>query len=384
MGGTNSDGIDIEYLDSLKDRISLQIRSEFGEPLVHGETIVRDLPEDASVCYSLLHKSHMDYIILGYETFSKNLPYPRIVAGKNLIVGAIGTAIKHIPPMKVDLERAGALIIDRKWGSNGKKRNESEDNALSKAILEVISKGGCTAEFSEAKSRTEKNNKGRSKKSTGRSKDGRVRNLYGKLIRSAWTASRDNEICRDVFIVPTSISYEIVPETFEFSYLQNISKYRDSKNPFARLYGNLWYSVLEINMFTRQLFNDGRGPLYVNFGEPVEVKGCNSCRELLSEVQNRVFKAYIPPRTAIISTALSEGITSGSKIVDRCRSLEEGINCSVKKKHSREDYWNSLHQMSELGIIEPVCCSSAQIINIRKNMEPVIRYYANTIEHLLD
>ena len=242
------------YAKKMEPRIKKKLSHEFEQIHTTGIESVKALPENASILYTPLHKSHMDYIMLLANTFSHDLPFPRVVSGNNLLSGFTSAFIKHVA--RLDFAALGTISIPRARPKPPQRGAYDEFDQFRKAEQEYADslsahenettefqtsftsglENEVIALFPEARERETHNQK------TGRTYTGLERNFSPLFAREA--VKHEN-----LYIVPLAITYDWVPETHLFHKL-NIAKSRGNSRA---------YQKLEAQTFLRTLWKGGKG-----------------------------------------------------------------------------------------------------------------------------
>ncbi len=181
------------------------------------------------ILYASNHKSHLDYIILGYVIAMNNLPIPRFAAGENLLCWPLNKII--------DFRKMGAFSIDRKKNGNIEYLRE-----LYKYIGNLIENKENILFFPEG---GRNYNEGYRKPQTG-------------LIRAVMNAVDKNNI--KVYVEPIHIKYDIVAEDEIFSSLKKVK------------FKSIFYYLLDSYALTKRYFGKEKGKIYIKFGSPAEIK----------------------------------------------------------------------------------------------------------------
>jgi len=295
----------------------------------------------------------MDYAAISYYLHINSLPYPRIVAGQNLMDGVVGNLIKYIT--KFDFLKAGAIPIQRSKSKDLKKFCDVLGNLLAEEKSVLV-----FPESSDGK--------------TGRSYDGKAREFASALFSAPINAALQG---KDVYVVPMSVSYDFIPESHLFPALQTSARLRRSKRNTTRLLGNMVYMWLESRSFLYDIFNGGKGNIYIDFAQPINAKDFakNQRKELALLAQESSLGSYRATSPAILSHVLihkqSDDLTLQCKQVEK-QLFEKGRNLAVT------DYHLTINDFLDRNILG---WDHRGLIEIRQ--PGIVEYYANTIEHLL-
>jgi glycerol-3-phosphate O-acyltransferase len=316
-----------------------------------------------SILNASLHKSHFDYIAICLKLFLEGLPYPRTIAGSNLLTWITRSLIKH--STKIDMIRWGAISIQRTSSVS----RDLPDICNRIEILLKSDKSVLTFPEMEIINRGEKINI-----KTGRAYTGKVRKFASALFSPAINASKERE---KLYIVPMSVSYDFVAEDSSFGSLAKADKMKKSKNPLACFAGKLYYTFLESRFFWN-LYTLGKGNIYIDIGEPIRVEANASKKELAQRAQEEAARCYRITIPALVSYAISKGSTSRDELqksVERYSTMLKEANINFQPSSSLEESVNvALQGLSQRKII-----SNHKEISVRA--PEIINYYANTIAH---
>ena len=189
--------------------------------------------------YVMNHRSHLDYLILGMKLHELKHNPPAFAAGRNLFV---------IPMLGKYLEKMKAIPIDR--GRN----SQTYLNNLYKSIEDVVMGGEDLVLFIEG----------------GRSYDGMIQKPKLGLLGAVMNAQEKIE--EDIIAQPVAISYDWVPESRRFGYLQT-ARNRIKFNWFYKAIGTFCYYANDfIALFDYLAMQFDRAPLgraYLSFGEGI-------------------------------------------------------------------------------------------------------------------
>lgn len=205
---------------------------------VEGQDNLRALRSQQFICFSN-HRSHFDYIGLAY-LFLNNLrinDFPRVVAGKNLdsrILAATG----------LDFGRLGAFFVDReKIQSSERGERKKYLEKIKELTFDALHRGQNFVDFFEG---------GRNyfRESASQMKTGFMKNVI--------EAAEDLTVQTNPLIVCCALDYDNVIEERFFPVLQFAKKH----------FRSLYYATDAFAFLARPFLREGRGNMYVNFGEP--------------------------------------------------------------------------------------------------------------------
>ncbi len=210
---------------------------------------------DGRILYASNHKSHIDYLVLGYVIATNKLPIPRFAAGENLLCWPVNKII--------NFRKMGAFSIDRQKNGNREYLKE-----LYKYIGSLVKNKENMLFFPEG-GRNYNNPEISIKRlpleisgSETPNKTQRVSDDYRKpqtgLIRAVMDAADKNNI--KVYVEPININYDIVAENGIFSSLKKVK------------FKGVWYYLLDAYALTKRYFSKEKGKIYIKFGSPIEIK----------------------------------------------------------------------------------------------------------------
>ena len=195
-----------------------------GIELNHME-MLHEVAKDKEIIYAPCHRSHFDYLLLGYVTFVEGLPMPHIAAGINLNMPIVGGILR----------RGGAFFLRRSF-----KGNRLYAAVFDSYVQQVIGRGYSMEYFIEG----------------GRSRTGRLLQPKGGMLAMTVNAYINNPQ-RPVVFVPIYFGYEKLIEGSAFiSELGGAAKQKETL-------GGLIRSVKSLR--------DQFGKVAVNIGEPIEL-----------------------------------------------------------------------------------------------------------------
>ncbi|MDJ0794514.1 MAG: glycerol-3-phosphate 1-O-acyltransferase PlsB [Woeseiaceae bacterium] len=195
-----------------------------GIELNHMEKL-HEVAKDKEIIYAPCHRSHFDYLLLGYVTYVEGLPMPHIAAGINLNMPIVGGFLR----------RGGAFFLRRSF-----KGNRLYAAVFDSYVQQVIGRGYSMEYFIEG----------------GRSRTGRLLQPKGGMIAMTVNAYI-NIPRRPVVFVPIYFGYEKLIEGSAFiSELGGAAKEKETL-------GGLIRSVKSLR--------DHFGKVAVNIGEPIEL-----------------------------------------------------------------------------------------------------------------
>lgn len=195
-----------------------------GIELNHMEKL-HEVAKDKEIIYTPCHRSHFDYLLLGYVTYEEGLPMPHIAAGINLNMPIVGGILR----------RGGAFFLRRSF-----KGNRLYAAVFDSYVQQVIGRGHSMEYFIEG----------------GRSRTGRLLQPKGGMLAMTVNAYINNPQ-RPVVFVPIYFGYEKLIEGSAFiSELGGAAKEKETLGGLIRSVNSL---------------RDHFGKVAVNIGEPIEL-----------------------------------------------------------------------------------------------------------------
>ena len=186
---------------------------------------LHEVANEKEVVYVPCHRSHFDYLLLGWVTYQEGLQLPHIAAGINLNMPIVGGILR----------RGGAFFLRRSF-----KGNRLYAAVFDAYIQEVLGKGYSMEYFIEG----------------GRSRTGRLLAPKGGMLAMTINAYVNNPQ-RPIVFVPIYFGYEKLIEGQAFiSEMGGAAKKKESL-------GGLIRSVKSLR--------DHFGKVWVNFGEPIDL-----------------------------------------------------------------------------------------------------------------
>ncbi|MFT7581622.1 MAG: glycerol-3-phosphate O-acyltransferase, partial [Myxococcota bacterium] len=193
---------------------------------------LREAGRNAPLVLLPCHRSHIDYLVLGYVFYINGLIPPHVASGKNLNFFPVGKILR----------RSGAFFLRRSF-----KGNKTYSLAFSEYVRKLIKDGYWVEFFIEG----------------GRSRTGKMLPPKFGMLKIVTDAVKTGA-AKDVNLVPIYVGYEHVIE--EQSFKRELSGGKKKKENITAL----------IN--ATKLVAKKYGRLYVNFGEAI------SCRSALDEM----------------------------------------------------------------------------------------------------
>ncbi|CAD5231890.1 unnamed protein product [Bursaphelenchus xylophilus] len=182
------------------------------------------------VVYLPLHRSHLDYQIITWVLWHWGIRFPHVAAGDNLNLYGFGWMLRY----------TGAFFIRRRLDPNDESTKDKLYRTVLKTYLIELLKSGMSVEFFLEGTRTR----------MGKSllpKNGLISNVLEAV---------DSGELKDVYLVPTSITYDAVVEGVFYNELMGIRKVQEN---FLGVIKGVWES------FSR---TKPCGVVSIDFGRP--------------------------------------------------------------------------------------------------------------------
>jgi glycerol-3-phosphate O-acyltransferase len=287
--------------------------------------------EKGSLIFVSCHKSHFDYLVVGFLSFINQMTIPHMAAGKNLSFWPVGPVLRH----------GGGFFIRRSF------RGLALYPQVFAAYLKVLVNEKTNINFYIE---------------GGRSRTGKF--LAPRLGMLAFLLQAvDEGAVEDLTFVPTFIGYDQVPE--EKSYLRELAGKDKQKESFLSF------------MRAREVLKKSFGRVYLRFHEPVSFK--DFCRKLgveqggLSTRENR--KLIQDFAYYLMSGIVRAGVVTPIELA------AAGLLCkgTTKVTHrelleSTEHLSQALHRQScefadSLGNVDQAISSALRLFKARKFLE---------------
>lgn len=187
---------------------------------------VHEVAKDKEIIYVPCHRSHFDYLLLGYVTYEDGLHMPHVAAGINLNIPIVGGILR----------RGGAFFLRRTF-----KGNRLYAAVFDSYIHQILVRGHSMEYFVEG----------------GRSRTGRLLTPKGGMLVMTVNSYVKNPQ-RPIVFVPVYFGYEKLIEGDSFiNELGGAQKKKESLGGFIRSVKSL---------------RDHFGKVYVNVAEPIELE----------------------------------------------------------------------------------------------------------------
>jgi glycerol-3-phosphate O-acyltransferase len=300
-----------------------------GENVDHAKAAARA----GRVIYASNHRSHIDWIVEPLVLDDNGIRPPIVAAGINVFGGPFGLLHRHV---------TGALPIRRN------SRDPIYLMTLKAYVAELLRKHDLFV-FPEG----------------GRSYSGELKTPKTGILHAALQSEHPR-----LMIVPTAIAYDLVLE----DYVLARQKVKRGQRPFSR----------EVAEMVRYAVGY-RSRAFVTFGKAIDVEGvdANSRRAVLDlahTVMKTVGRLYKVLPTAVAAAAMRPSITR--------RDLEQRATAIVEELASKGANLGVTSGPQAIeAAIEPLESRGVIVVEngrLRVRDRNVLRYYARSLEHLLE
>jgi glycerol-3-phosphate O-acyltransferase len=331
------------YLDELRTRQRYSIYRALKHPLYPILRKIERIGEHVDVAsaaaragrvvYASNHRSHTDYLVEPLVLDDNGIRPPVIAAGINLFGGPLGLIHRHV---------TGAVPI----------RRHTRDPAYLMTLKAYVAELLRTHDFFFYPE-------------GGRSYSGELKSPKTGLMHAVLQARHPH-----VVVLPTAVAYDLVLEDHVLARQQVKRAQRPFSRELAEMVG------LAMGYSSRA---------FVTFGTPIPIAGIDpSSRRAVLELSHAVMQAigriYKVVPTAVVASAMRPSITRrdlelrADALVDTLRG--KGANLAVTSGAHAVDA--GLESLESRGIL----VVSRGRVRVRNRS--VLRYYARSIEHLLD
>jgi glycerol-3-phosphate O-acyltransferase len=331
------------YLEELRTRQRYSIYRALKHPLYPilrkiervGEhvDVARAAARAGRVIYASNHRSHTDYLVEPLVLDDNGIRPPIIAAGINLFGGPLGLIHRHV---------TGAIPI----------RRNTKDPAYLLTLKAYVAELLRTHDFFFYPE-------------GGRSYSGEMKTPKTGLMHAALQAKHPH-----IVVLPTAVAYDLVLE----DHVLARQRVKRSQRPFSR----------ELAEMVRYAVGY-RSRAYVTFGTPIPIAGVDpdsrrAVLDLSHAVMQTIGRIYKVLPTAVVAAALRSSATKreleqrADALIDTLRAA--GANLGVTSGAHAVD-----------AALEPLESRGILIVNrgrVRVRNRIVLRYYARSIDHLLE
>jgi glycerol-3-phosphate O-acyltransferase len=285
------------------------------------------------VIYASNHRSHTDYLVEPLVLDDNGIRPPIIAASIHLFAGALGLVHRHV---------TGAIPIRRNT------RDPAYLITLKAYVAELLQRHDLFF-YPEG----------------GRSYSGEMKSPKTGLVHAALLADQPH-----LAIVPTAVAYDFVLEDRVLAR----QRVKRSQRPFSR----------EVAQMVRYAVGY-RSRAFVTFGRPIAIAGIDpdsrsAVLELARTIMQTIGRQYKVLPTAVVAAAMRPSLTSrelasrSQQVVDALRSI--AANLGVTSGEAAVDA--AVRPLESRGVL------TVEDGRLRVRDRNVLRYYARSIEHLLE
>jgi len=265
--------------------------------------ILKEKNQKGSLIYVSCHKSHVDYLVIGFLSFINQMAIPYMAAGKNLSFWPVGPILRN----------AGAFFIRRSFKNLG--LFTGLYTSVFEAYLKVLVKENVNINFYIE---------------GGRSRTGKLLPPRVGMLSSLVQAVGDGAVS-DMTFVPTFVGYDQVPE--ENSYLRELSGREKQKETFRSL------------LRSREVLKKRFGKAYIRFHSPLSYR--QFCDRWRAEIGND--KQDLSSNRKMLQDFayhLMAGIVR-SGVVTPIDLVAAGLMCTSKNRVSKRTLLESVRCLSD-------------------------------------
>jgi glycerol-3-phosphate O-acyltransferase len=327
---------------------------------------IRDIDQSHEIIYLPSHRSHMDYLLLGYSLYRSGFPPPHTAAGINLNFWPIGPLLR----------RCGAFFIRRSF-----KGNRLYASVFNEYVHYLLVKGYPVKFYPEG----------------GRSRTGKLLSAKtGMLAMVVHSFLRNSD--RPYTFVPVYIGYDKVMEVRTYqSELRGTKKRNESvsqllgaRKVLKTVFGKAYISFGE--PFLLADFLDTQHPDWKNDAVDSEVKPA-WMHKVVSKLGNKVLtdvnsNAVLSP-VATVSLILLASPTRAMAEEDLLYFIDKLTNALKAAPYSRnihvpnETPVELLAQAMKVSKIERFAHPSGDVIFVDERESVHLTYYRNNVLHLI-
>jgi glycerol-3-phosphate O-acyltransferase len=317
---------------------------------------LRELAKDRTIVLLPNHRSHVDYLVLAYLFYQRDMTIPHIAAGINLSFWPLGPIFRS----------AGAFFIRRSF------RGDRLYSLLLEKYLKTLVRRGHPMEFFIEGTRSR----------TGKMLPPKL-GLLGMIVRAG------HEVRQDVAFVPISIAYErILEERAYTEELEGKSKQTESIGVVVKAgrflvkkFGRVHVQIGEPLFLSQSASIHGAAAHEDPLREVVQNLGVEICRGI-----NRV--TTVTPMALLSILLLSHtkrGISQEELLlrfrfhIDRFR--KEGIRISEAFNNPEASFSQGLQILERSGLVHSLTIDNFSVYYVSEGERKKLDYYKNNIIH---
>ena len=330
------------------------------------------LPKDSVVIYLMNHRSNADYVLVGY-----------VLSGQVAISYAVGEWARAFP-LEYIFKSFGAYFIRRKY-------REKLYHTVLERYVQLITRNGVTQGiFLEG----------------GLSRDGELGQAKIGLLDYVLGVARDRELTDKIYVVPVAVNYDRVLEDRSLLRELDVREGRERPSRAVQLGEVLRYAWWNfVRLVARKWKRYGRAAVVI--GEPIPLgpwlrqqdhetgdlfKVDRSHRlgrvqaladSVLSEIAQLIPVTPVPLACAAIQSFDGDFIPH-AQLIERMREMRDvlhELNARVVHRDGTvEEIFDRAWRMLKM---RRILVRSGAGYSVLPNNRPLVRYYANSVSHLL-
>ena len=324
--------------------------------LTAGIEHLTSIPKNVPVILSSVHKSHLDYMILGQIFFNFQSKLPATIAGKNLFHGPFQKILPMFKGVCLDRDRVNP------------KNLRSKENLLylstfySYLMSEVVAMGDAITIFPEG----------------GRSYDGSIQPLSLGIFGIAKRALKEHE---KVALIPIGITYDRVTEDARFA---GLLKYKERSERAYRSYDK--------RGFYHHAFLQPKGNVYIDFGEPLYLTDIRHMDTLEQDLRRQMGELIRVTPVSLVARAIGgkrevflddvfRHIQNDMRVVRENNLLiGKGIRYRPASRIFKRSLEHLCNRMRFRDVFRIESRPEGSVLRVRR--PDIIAYNANTVSHL--
>ena len=327
---------------------------------------VHELARDKELIYVPCHRSHIDYLLLGYITYAEGLHLPHIAAGINLNIPVVGGILR----------RGGAFFLRRSF-----KGNRLYAAVFDAYLQQVMSRGHSIEYFVEG----------------GRSRTGRLLEPKGGMLAMT-VHSYIKEPKRPVVFVPFYFGYERLIEGDAFiSELGGATKEKETlmglirsikslRENFGQVYVNV-AEAIELDPLLDELRPGWRDTEFENGERPAWLSGVVT--NLGNEIMQQINAAAAVTPISLLALALLATPKQKVGVGELRRQLQVSMDLLQRFRYSNlitiPDMTPDeiIEHGENLDVITRTSHRMGEVIHMGEKTAVLMTYFRNNILHLL-
>ncbi|MBI4965552.1 MAG: 1-acyl-sn-glycerol-3-phosphate acyltransferase [Desulfomonile tiedjei] len=288
-----------------------------------GFSVLKRANTQGSLIFTSCHKSHFDYLIVGYLSFINQMPVPHMAAGKNLAFWPVGRVLRT----------GGAFFLRRTFGGLALYTH------VFAAYLKVLVKEKVNINFYIE---------------GGRSRTGKLLPPRVGMLAFLVQAVEEGGV-EDLTFVPTFVGYDQIPE--ENDYLRELAGREKQKETFVSL------------IRARDILTKRFGKVYVRFHEPLSfVEFCTKMGVQPNE--GRLSQKETRRLLTDFAYYLMDGIVKVG-VIGPVDLFAAALTCSRRNRVDHDRLMKSAAYLSDMLRVEG-CEFAASLDKLESAVQPVL------------